>query len=190
MRDGNGLRAQTGIDCAAKAPLTSAVETASTDRLSVGADHIVAPGVQRHVPVAAWRGPSRLPSAPRRPNLDMIINMPNQTVLCDDCMLNLGIQAVPMVKTDPLSCDSSFSSVPFGDAYICRGCGRFYGSKEGYFSFVEGQGMSRIRTHPRCNSEHSTTMYLTQVLWPRRARFACPTCGRTVEDDLLPVPIP
>src|SRR5438067_616293 len=75
--------------------------------------------------------------------------MLDRNVLCDDCLLNLGVTAVPMTKTDPLAVGGGpGTKIPLGDSYAC-GCGRLYGSIDGYFTFVEGTGVVRRRAEVR-----------------------------------------
>jgi hypothetical protein len=107
-------------------------------------------------------------------------------VLCDDCLLRLGIRAVPMTMTRPLP-------PVVGESYKCP-CGRLYSVLQGYFSILIGQSgqevqIVRRRTGPLCDSDHLSPMYIIKVLSavsPERATFACPfvVCDKTRDEDV------
>jgi hypothetical protein len=109
--------------------------------------------------------------------------MADLQVLCDDCLRSLGISAAPMAKTKPAAMEGPLMQLPLGDSYLCE-CGRFYSTVHGYFSFVEDRGVVRNQTQARCNSDHLSPMYMTKVLSPEKATFACPKCGKTRDEDV------
>jgi hypothetical protein len=71
-------------------------------------------------------------------------------VICDDCLSNLGISNIGMPGPQALTLLGPQMRGPLGPTYVCH-CGRFYSVVMGYFSFVEGEGLKRLRANPKCH---------------------------------------
>ena len=115
--------------------------------------------------------------------------MSDLKILCDDCYLNSGIGALTMQNIGP-GCIRELKhklAVPLGDCYRCD-CGRFYGSKAGYFDKPAGKGPSRRRLEWCRKAEHERPMYLTAGISPTEGKFKCPTCGQTKEVTIARIP--
>ena len=106
-------------------------------------------------------------------------------VVCDDCLVNLGISTIHMNGPELMMIYGPMMEGPLGDTYTCS-CGRFYSVILGYFNFVRGKGMTRQRPIPRCESPLGKLepLYVKKPLPESRALFACPACGQEQENNL------
>ncbi len=114
----------------------------------------------------------------------------NFKTVCDDCIARGGIDFLTMngPKEGLVVSGPSFSA-PLGDAYLCGGCGRGYGTIIGYFTM--GNGVTRVRSNPRCY-EDGCRLNPMYVKAPASAvgpvTFACPDCGHEEEHEVLAIP--
>jgi len=106
-------------------------------------------------------------------------------VVCDDCLVNLGISRIHMNGPELMMIYGPMMEGPLGDTYTCP-CGRFYSVILGYFNFISDQGMTRQRPVPRCESALGKLepLYVRKPLSEGRALFACPACGQEQENNL------